>query len=265
MSTPRAWCNGRPADAQALQSLALANYGHFTSMQVRGSAVQGLDLHLQRLAEGNRVLFDAPLDASQVVGWMRLALADAPDASLRVTLFSRMFDHRQPQRPCIPDVLVSIAPAAQAGAGTIALRSFAFQRALPSLKHAATLPLFHYRRQARLEGCDDALFVAPGDGRVIEGSVWNVAFWDGTQALWPQAEALRGTCESLVRQGFAQLGVAQGERIITLEEARHLAAITLNAAGLQLVKSIDGVPLPEGDALLGLALRALETRPWIPL
>lgn len=247
MSAARVWYNGVPADAVALQSLALVNYGHFTSMQVRDRAVQGLDLHLQRLAEGNRVLFDAPLDDGQLLAWMRPALVDAPDASLRL------------------DVLTSVAPPAQSGQGAVALQSVAFQRPLPSLKHVATLPLFHYRRQARLAGYDDALFVAPGDGRVIEGSVWNAAFWDGKQMLWPQAEALRGTCESLVRRGLVQLGVAQCERVVSMEEAQRLPAITLNATGLQPVAAIDGIALPGGGELLALARRALETQPWVSI
>jgi branched-subunit amino acid aminotransferase/4-amino-4-deoxychorismate lyase len=248
-----------------LQALALVNYGHFTSMQVRDGAVQGLDLHLQRLAEGNRALFDAPLDAPRLRAWMRLALAEAPDASLRVTLFSRDFDHRQPQRPCLPDVLVSVAPPARPGQGAVRLRAFAFQRPLPSLKHVATLPLFYYRRQARLGGDDDALFIAPGDGRVSEGSVWNLACWDGKQVLWPQADALRGTCESLVRRGLAQIGVRQCEQVLSLAQVQDLPAITLNATGLQPVASIDGVASPAAGDLQSLALRALDTQPWVPI
>ena len=37
-----AFLDGRPASADDLRALALANYGHFTSMQVRGRAVKGL-------------------------------------------------------------------------------------------------------------------------------------------------------------------------------------------------------------------------------
>ena len=38
-------CNGQPVQVEDLLP-ALVNYGHFTSLQVRGHAVQGLDLHL---------------------------------------------------------------------------------------------------------------------------------------------------------------------------------------------------------------------------
>ena len=40
-------CNGQPAQVEDLLP-ALVNYGHFTSLQVRDHAVQGLDLHLAR-------------------------------------------------------------------------------------------------------------------------------------------------------------------------------------------------------------------------
>ena len=47
-------------------ALALANYGHFTSMLVRRRAVAGLALHLCRLREGSAALFPdatSPSDA----------------------------------------------------------------------------------------------------------------------------------------------------------------------------------------------------------
>ncbi len=38
--------NGSPVRVEDLGTIALLNYGHFTSMQVRGGRVRGLDLHL---------------------------------------------------------------------------------------------------------------------------------------------------------------------------------------------------------------------------
>ena len=43
-----AFLNGQPAPADALRALALANYGHFTSIQVRDHAVQGIDLEIPK-------------------------------------------------------------------------------------------------------------------------------------------------------------------------------------------------------------------------
>ncbi|WWW36980.1 hypothetical protein V8017_09710 [Stenotrophomonas rhizophila] len=58
------YCNGHHASVDDLAG-ALTNYGHFTSLQVRGGAVQGLDLHLQRLQEGTEALFGTVLDAAR--------------------------------------------------------------------------------------------------------------------------------------------------------------------------------------------------------
>lgn len=45
--------NGEPPAVDDLRALALVNYGHFTSLQVRGGAAQGLDLHLRRLQDAS--------------------------------------------------------------------------------------------------------------------------------------------------------------------------------------------------------------------
>ncbi|GAA2848850.1 hypothetical protein Acy02nite_01400 [Actinoplanes cyaneus] len=49
--------NGEPASVEAVYRAATWNYGHYTSMQVRGRAVAGLSLHLSRLDEGSAMLF----------------------------------------------------------------------------------------------------------------------------------------------------------------------------------------------------------------
>src|SRR5262245_23625283 len=49
--------DGEAATAETLAAIALSAYGHFTAIQVRDFAVQGLDLHLRRLDEANRELF----------------------------------------------------------------------------------------------------------------------------------------------------------------------------------------------------------------
>ncbi|AWZ09780.1 MULTISPECIES: aminotransferase class IV [unclassified Streptomyces] len=56
------------------------------------------------------------------------------------------------------------------------------ERELPHLKHVATMGLTYQSLQARAAGCDDVLFVGR-DGVLREGSVWNIAFWDGQQVV----------------------------------------------------------------------------------
>jgi branched-subunit amino acid aminotransferase/4-amino-4-deoxychorismate lyase len=260
------YCGARPADADDLRALATVNYGHFTAMPVRDGAVQGLDLHLDRLRLGHATLFDASFDQAQLRQDLRSVLPGQGEASLRITGFARDFDHRDPLKAVRPEWLISVAAAAAPPARPVplALKSFPFVRPLPQLKHVATLPLFHYRRQARLAGCDDALFVdAPGRrARVVEGSVWNIGFWDGRGVLWPQGPALRGTCEGLLQRGLAELGMGQRHGAVTLEQARALPAFTANANGCAMVGFVDGAALPVEDGLADLLAQALQTQAW---
>ena len=258
-----AFLDGQPATADDLRALALANYGHFTSMQVRGRAVRGFDLHLQRLKAATRELFDAPLDESRVRSGILAALdaAGMDDAGARVTVFSRAFDYLRPDRSVPVDVLVSLSPAREADRTAAWVKTFAFQRPLPHIKHVGTFPLFQWRRQALRDGFDDALFV-DARGRISEGSVWNIGFWDGDQVVWPQAEALRGTQEKLLQAGLAEVGLAQRHMPV---EARALgglrAAFAANATGVWPLAGIDDTALRPDPGLMDRLQAALEATP----
>ncbi|MFT3762560.1 MAG: aminotransferase class IV family protein [Pseudoxanthomonas sp.] len=258
--------DGQSADADGLRALAMANYGHFTSMQVRGRAVRGLDLHLQRLRAATRELFGEELDEERVRAAMRAAVdAAGGDCSLRVTVFSRRFDHRRPAEPAPVDVLTTVSPPAAGDARAIRVKSFEFVRPLPHVKHVGTFPLFHYRRQALAAGFDDALFV-DSRGDVVEGSVWNAGFWDGHSILWPTGPALRGTMEKLLQLGLEVIGVPQRWLRVRPEAGPDLAgAFAVNATGIQAIAAIDGRVCPQAAELPGLLQRVLETQPRQPL
>ena len=257
------YCNGRTASADDLAG-ALTNYGHFTSLQVRNGAVQGLDLHLQRLQEGTVELFGTALDPLQVRAWMHGALqADgAVDASLRVTVFSRQFDFRQPLQSVAVDVLVAVAPPVDLPPIARRLRTVRYQRELPHVKHVGTFALFQHRREALLAGVDDALFVGD-DGLVSEGTTWNIAFASGDTLIWPQAPALRGTQERLLQAGW---GSDQQVRPVALADLTGFdAAIACNAAGIWPIAVIDGGVLANSAALCAKARQVLAAVPWKPL
>lgn len=59
--------DGRSVTADELARLALYNYGHFTTMRVDAGRVRGLSLHLRRLVNGRRTVFDAELDPATAV------------------------------------------------------------------------------------------------------------------------------------------------------------------------------------------------------
>ena len=62
----RVFRDGRPAAGDDLRAPALRNEGHFTTLQVRAGATQGLGLHLRRLCEANRELFGVELDGADL-------------------------------------------------------------------------------------------------------------------------------------------------------------------------------------------------------
>lgn len=262
-----AFLDGVAATTDDLRALALSNYGHFTSMQVRGRAVQGFDLHLRRLRDGTRELFDAELDDARVRHALAAALDGAAkeDASVRVTVFSRRFDHNHPEAAVPVDVLVTLSPPRDAGNRPAWVKCYPFQRPLPHVKHVGTFPLLQWRRQARRDGYDDALFV-DAKGKVSEGSLWNIGFWDGREVVWPRAEALRGTTERLLQMGLAETGLPQRHEPL---EARALAglkaAFATNTAGIWPISGIDDMALRPDDELMQHLQAARNTAPWQPL
>lgn len=258
--------NGQPAGFDDLRLLAVQNYGHFTSMQVRDGGVQGLDLHLRRLRQATRELFDHDLDAGQVHDWMRRLAGIAAAQSLRVSVFSRGFDRDRPARPALPDVLVSAAPARDVDPAPLRVRSQRYQRDAPHIKHVGTFGLFHQRRLAQQQGFDDALFVT-ADGAVSEGSVWNVGFFDGERVIWPDAPMLRGTSMQLLQDGLRRRGVPmEVRRIERAEVGAFRAAFFTNssfaAVPLAGIDEASYAPCPQLHALL---LECMALQPWQPV
>lgn len=264
-------CNGRRADAADLVALAMRNHGHFTTMQVRGGGVRGLDLHLARLRDATRELFDAALDDARVLGGLRQALeiAGTGDCTARVSVCAREFERvAQAGQPLVAedlDVVVAFAPPAEPAPQPMRAASVVHERALPQVKHVGTFAQFHFARQARGRGYDDVLFT-DADGRISEGSVWNVGFRDGDAIVWPDAPALRGTCERMLQAGLAELGMAQRVRELRLADlAGFRAAFACNSRGVRPIGAIDGTAFPGDPSLAGLLARALERHPRQPV
>lgn len=257
--------NGKLVAEDALGALALVNYGHFTSMQVRGGGVQGLGLHRQRIESATLELFGSELDYEQVRGQMREAVAERPDCSLRVTVFSSRFDYRRPAGNFAVDVLTTAAPASSPVSQPARIKSYQFVRTLPHIKHVGTFPLFHHRRLALQDGYDDAIFVEES-GAISEGSVWNVGFVRDGAVVWPNAPALGGTAAQLLQAALAGQGVRQGVRQVRLEElALCEAAFACNSTGVWPVGEIDGVAFGGSVEWLPMLQAALESHPWEPI
>src|SRR5690606_14212547 len=148
-------CNGRRAEAADLVALAMRNHGHFTTMQVRAGAVRGLDLHLARLRDATRELFDVALEDDRVLGGLRQALdmAGSDDCTARVTVCARECERaaRASQPLTAEDLAVSGArpPPMEPASEPMRAASFQHERALPQIKHVGTFARFHLARQAR--------------------------------------------------------------------------------------------------------------------
>ena len=172
MTLHRVELDGWAAGPEAFEELAFAGYGHFTSMQVRGHRVRGLDLHLERLRRDSLELFGRAVDSEPILGYLRQATHGLPgDLSVQVNLFSRDERAIEGGLAVDPDVLVRAGPPAQAGTAPVRVRTTEHERLLPEVKHVATLGLVYHWRQARRDGFDDVLFVDRG-GFVSEGSIW---------------------------------------------------------------------------------------------
>ena len=245
--------NGRVPDPAELYRIAVGNYGHFTTMQVRDGRVRGMALHLARLDDGNETFFGRRGDVDDELRlreYVRRALGDVRDASVRVTL--------------VPDVLVAVSdPVPDEPAPAIRVRTDRYQRPWPEQKHSATLGQWYARRTARDAGFDDALLVGP-DGLVREGSMWNVAFWDGSQVVFPQAPMLKGVTMVLLQVAMTMTGVPWTLRPVRLAELPDLlAAAALNAhCPAQPIAVVDDVVFEEQDKLVHALRSAWDTVPW---
>ncbi|GID92610.1 aminotransferase class IV [Amorphoplanes digitatis] len=253
--------NGQAPDLARLHRIATLNYGHFTSFQVRDHRVRGLALHVARLADGAEELFGHRIGVAEehrLLGLIRHALGDVRDASVRVT-FVPGPDEQGP-----PDVLVSVSdPVPEEPGPPLRAQSVIYERELPEHKHRATMGLTYHLREARLAGFDDALFLGR-DALVREGTTWNVAFWDGSQVVWPVAPVLRGVTMVLLQIAMSINGTPWTLRPIGAEELPGFAAAAAvnSHCPARPIASIDELPLKD-DGLLAETLReAWSTVPW---
>ncbi|GLY08465.1 aminotransferase class IV [Actinoplanes sp. NBRC 101535] len=254
--------NGRvPSDVAEIQRLATVNYGHYTSMQVRGRAVRGLALHLARLSDGNEEFFDYRMgidDEQRLLGLIRHALGTETDASVRVGFVAPL------ARGAAPDVLISVSDPVDDTAGRpLHVRTDHYQRDWPAQKNAATMGSMYAVRRARLAGYDDALFVGP-DNRISEGTTWNVAFYDGDRVIWPEAPMLKGVTMVLLQLALTMNGTPWSIRPVDAVELPLMtgAAAVNSICPAQPVAGIDGVPFPATDKLVALLRDAGESIPF---
>jgi branched-subunit amino acid aminotransferase/4-amino-4-deoxychorismate lyase len=238
--------DGQPANAAELGHFVLSNYGAFTSMQVEDGAVRGLDLHLARLETEAVELFGVAVPEARLRQRMRQALDGRGGRfSLRVNLFSDAVSLRAPDALVEPRVLTTVSAAASPLAAPLRLQTQISAREVPHLKHAATFGLSLARRRAVQAGYDDALFI-DAEGRIAEGSIWNIGFVQGDAVAWPEAPMLMGTGMGVLQRGLAEAGLASETRPVSVTDLAGFDAVFIcnSATPACAVAEIDGLALP---------------------
>lgn len=265
----RMWRNGAPATASDAADLAFAGFAHFTAMQVREGCVRGLDLHLQRLTDATRTLFGQPLDVEQVRQWMRTAVqAGSGEASMVVTVRPAAGEFVASGTDQALDVVVRTDAPATGPRGPLGLAVVQHERFMPEVKHVGEGAKTYLLREAAAQGFDDAAFVDQA-GHLSEASIWNLAFFDGRQVIWPQASKLVGTTMGVVQRQLAAAGVPQQERPVAPADVEGLSAVVMNSwtPGIAVSRFGDRA-VKEADAFVRLLHEAYAaeapSRLWAP-
>ncbi|HEX5402216.1 MAG TPA: aminotransferase class IV [Pseudonocardiaceae bacterium] len=243
-----------PTESQ-LQYLALNSYGHFTAMQVHDAHTKGLDRHLARLSLANLQMFGTELDGDLVRDRVRHALGDIADASVRVLVMLAEDDQVY--------TVVTVRPPAGVPDTPHRLLSVPYQRPLPHLKQigGGFGQTFH-RRAAQRNGYTEALLTGL-DGLIIEGGVTNVALFDGTGIVWPDAPALSGIAMQLLAANLADAGIPTRRRPVYLSDLSTFASMFVTSSrGIAAVARVDELDIAVDPGVLKSLSAVYDAVPW---
>lgn len=228
---------------EGVRSLALLNYGHFTTIRVDNQHARGLSLHFARLANDCQSLFGAELDLDHVRDLLRDSVANLPHGScvVRVTVFDPTLELGHPVGGEMPIAMVTTRPAAPWPSTPFRVQTVAFTREYARIKHTGLFGAVASRRGAQLAGYDDALFIN-ADSEVSEGATWNIGFFDGEHVIWPEGEVLPGVTMRLLQQAHA----ATSSRRVFLDDIPTFEAAfaTNTAVGVRPLSAIDATEFP---------------------
>ncbi|RNL71040.1 aminotransferase class IV [Streptomyces sp. I6] len=246
---------GQPATGldPAVVPLLQGAYGHYTAMQVRDGRTRGLPLHLERLDHATRELFGTDLDGDRVRALVRHALGGSgrSDAAVRVYVYGAAAGGGA------PTVVVTVREPRTMPPRPRSMMPVPFLRPVPHIKHAGGVGQAYYGRAAALAGFDDALLTGPG-GEIAEGHAANVAFWNGTSLVWPEAPALRGITMALLERLLPS--VRREVRLADL--GGYPAAALVNSQGVAPVHRIGTTEFAVDEELMRRLAEAYAAVPW---
>jgi branched-subunit amino acid aminotransferase/4-amino-4-deoxychorismate lyase len=248
--------NGAAATAGQLAYPAIANYGHFTSMQVRGGAARGFGLHVARLDSATRELFGTGLDGELVRAYISHALGtETPDASVRAGIF-------QPDGDELVSVMVVVRPPAEMPPSPQRLTAVRYLRPVAHVKHVGTFGQIYYGRAANRAGFDDALLTGP-DGVIAEGAISNVGFFGGHAVIWPDAPALAGITMQLLTTALDGGGIpSRHETVRVTDLPRFRSAFVANSLGVAPLAQVDDQAIAADPEFFRTLAEAYESVPW---
>jgi branched-subunit amino acid aminotransferase/4-amino-4-deoxychorismate lyase len=251
--------DGTPVTPEALQSLGLVNYGHFTSMRVDDHGIRGLSQHLDRLVHDCRIVFGSPLDRDRVRELIRNVIAEKPGSFIvRVTIFDPDLQLGHLGTKAKPRVLITTRPAASLPPLPMRVQSTVYRRELPEVKHIGLFGALWHRRQAELNGYDDALFM-DASSFVTEGATWNIGFFDGDRVIWPSGEVLPGITMKLLKQVHDHT-ITAPVSYRDIPEMRAAFAVNTSIE-VRAISAIDNIELSGGDPVIDTLRKEYEEIP----
>ncbi|TQF70330.1 aminotransferase class IV family protein [Pseudoalteromonas luteoviolacea] len=260
---PQTFINGLPIVNSNISSLAFSGFAHFTALQVRNKMVKGLDLHLGRLSKASLELYNHAHTNDMICSFIRAAIDNGPaDQSLTVTIYSPHGEFTSDSMNAEPHVMVRTAKPENGPLGPLRLSAIQHERPFADIKHVGEIGKTYYLHQAIKQGFDDAIFI-DNNGHLSEGTIWNLAFWDGDSVIWPKAHMLKGTMMAILQRQLNKLNISQRSEAITLDRLKEFQGAALMNSwtpGIE-VSEIMSTPFQQSQQLVSILHHALKQEP----